>query len=235
MADSRDGRATLQDVFALARDPRLEPEEKLVWLLYRSYESKEGGGFPGQETLAWHLGRSARSVRRYRGRLMDLGYLEQELRGPKPARYRAVLPDGHEDCRPPDDSQDTEGFPSSDFVDAIRKHWWLSTDLPERAPEGWGVPADLRYVRKLWSSEGVDRAMDYVRGARVLADRGELGPAVKGRGFTSAYLQRHVEISDQSLWSRALDAARDGERDGGPDEDPLSQVAETVLEGQGGF
>lgn len=111
MSRNDDGRATLRDVFSLARDPALEVEEKLVWLLYRSYETSDGGGFPSDETLAWHVGKSARSVRRYRRRLLERGYLEQELRGPKPARYRAVLPeesDGESAPLPDDEDTDEE-------------------------------------------------------------------------------------------------------------------------------
>lgn len=88
-----DGRATLRDIFAIARNPRLSADEVRLWLLYRSYETKDGGGaFVGDELLTGHIGKSVRSVKAYRSRLLELGYLERELRGPNPAAWRAVLP-----------------------------------------------------------------------------------------------------------------------------------------------
>lgn len=90
----RSGRATLEDIFRVARAPELQPEEKVLWLIYRSYESPNGkGAYPGDELLAEHLDRSPRSVQSYRARLLEKGWLERELRGPRPARWRAVLPE----------------------------------------------------------------------------------------------------------------------------------------------
>lgn len=90
----RDGRASLKAIFAVARTPELSAQEVRLWILYRSYEQSDGrGAYPGDELLANHLDKSPRSVQKYRARLLKLGYLEQRLRGPNPARYRAVLPD----------------------------------------------------------------------------------------------------------------------------------------------
>lgn len=120
MADEgSDKRATLRTIFDVLRDPHLEPEEKTLWGLYRSYEGPSGkGAYPGDGLLAEHLDRSPRTVRRLRRRLLELGYLRQKLRGPKPASYRAVLPDAAEEPDTPapeeggDDGDQSESYPA---------------------------------------------------------------------------------------------------------------------------
>jgi len=93
MAPKGDNRATLVDLFRVARDPRLTPAEFKLWTVMRSYDSGEGA-FPGDETLAEHLALSTRQVRRIRARLVELGYLEQgPRRGQLPTKYRAICPD----------------------------------------------------------------------------------------------------------------------------------------------
>lgn len=93
MGSGGDGRASLREIFYVARHSDLSAEELRLWLIYRSYEASDHGGFPGDELLANYVDRSPRSVQSYRASLLENGYLEQELRGPKPARYRAVLPE----------------------------------------------------------------------------------------------------------------------------------------------
>lgn len=98
MARQRDGRATLRDLFQVMRDPTLSAEEKVTWALVRSYERAERGAFVSVETLADHMDAGVRSVERWRSSLISSGLLVRErLRGPKPAEYRAVLPEA-----PPD-------------------------------------------------------------------------------------------------------------------------------------
>lgn len=115
MTDEGDGRATLQDVFAVMRDPDLSAEEKVLWGIIRSHETPEKGAYPGDERLARMMDKSPRSVERYRRSLLERGYLEQQLRGPKPATYRAVLPEDRSDTGGDSSPErnDTSGDPSS--------------------------------------------------------------------------------------------------------------------------
>ncbi len=73
------------------RTAELGSSEKVLWGLYRSYDSGDGA-WPGDEALAAHMGKKVRSVESYRAQLLDAGFLLKEFRGPKPAVYRAVLP-----------------------------------------------------------------------------------------------------------------------------------------------
>ena len=86
-----DGRSTLREIFAAMRTADLGAPEKVLWCLYRSYDGG-AGAWPGDEALAAHMGKKVRSVESYRARLIDSGFLLKEFRGPKPAVYRAVLP-----------------------------------------------------------------------------------------------------------------------------------------------
>jgi hypothetical protein len=86
-----DGRATLRDIFALVRDSDLSPEEKTLWLLYRSYDTGDGA-WPGDDILAEHIGKSVRSVKLYKAKLREHGLLDVEFRGPNPAVHRAIYP-----------------------------------------------------------------------------------------------------------------------------------------------
>lgn len=238
MSESDDGRTPLIDGYmVVARTSDLEPGEKALWFAIRGKENEDGRGcFAGDELLAAYVGRSERSIQEYRASMLEKGYLRRQLRGPKPAYWWATVPDNPTipDGKNPqaEDHGEASGFPSSRFVDAIREHWWLGDDIPGCAPEEWAISADLRYLRKFWGSEGEEESMSYIRGVRTLADDGELGPKVQGEPFTSAYLQRHAEIADQSLWSRALEAdRRRGEEPA--DESPLSEMTEQILQGAG--
>lgn len=86
------GRKTLTDVFTVARDPNLSEGEKVLWTIYRSYDSGRGA-WPSDEKLAEHMDKGVRSVQAYRAKLLRLGYLQQTLRGPRSAVYRAVVPE----------------------------------------------------------------------------------------------------------------------------------------------
>ncbi len=93
---SRDGRATLRDVFEIMRDPHLTEHEGRLWALYRSYDTGEGA-WPGDDVLAGHMGKKIRSVESYRAGLIQKGYLVGTFRGPPPAAYRAVIPEAPQD------------------------------------------------------------------------------------------------------------------------------------------
>ena len=56
----QNGRTTLREVFAVMRTEELGPVEKVLWGLYRSYDSGNGA-WPGDEVLAAHMGRKVRS------------------------------------------------------------------------------------------------------------------------------------------------------------------------------
>jgi len=85
-------RNTLHDIFAAARDERLTHEELRTWLLFRYHDFKDKGTFVGAETLGLEAGMSGRTVERHRSALIKKGFLNQKLRGPKPALYKAVIP-----------------------------------------------------------------------------------------------------------------------------------------------
>lgn len=85
------GRKTIAAFGAIMKDETLTPEEKVLWGLYRAYDFKGRGSWPGDETLAGHMGKSVRSVQGYRARLLEKGFLEQTLCGPRPAIYKAVV------------------------------------------------------------------------------------------------------------------------------------------------
>lgn len=106
------GQETIVACFAIARDNVLTPEEKTLWMLYRSYDSGRGA-WPSDEVLAGHMGKSKRSVQSYRASLLDQGFLEQRLRGPRTASYRAVIPRDEDD----DASQPTAEHPAESSVE----------------------------------------------------------------------------------------------------------------------
>lgn len=107
------GRATLRAIFEAARDPELSAEEFRVWAVYRSYETPGGdGGFPSLDTLSGHLGQAPRTIRRHRRELLERGWLERQLRGPKPAAYRAVVPDGAPPPSADEDGDKDDEYPA---------------------------------------------------------------------------------------------------------------------------
>ena len=87
----RDGRTTLREIFALFRSSTLSPDEKVLWALYRSYDSGDGA-HPGDEVLAEHMGKSVRSVQTYRTQLIARGFLTKEFRGRNPSLFRTAIP-----------------------------------------------------------------------------------------------------------------------------------------------
>lgn len=212
MGDSSgDGRSTLSDLFELMRDPHLGPEAKVVWALYRSYEGPNGkGAYPGDELLAEHLDRSPRTVQRYRAQLVEGGFLEKEFRGPKPARYRAVVPEqktgdtsdgdwGSED--PPGD----DAFPSAFFVEGVQQLLWLADEPPPGAPDGWSIQADLRDLRQAWTGLGTERLTRCLHGLRLLADADQLPAVAPEEGFTLGLLKT---LRGNGLWRAAERAYR---------------------------
>lgn len=224
--NSNDGRTPLSRGYSVvARTGELDPMEKLLWFIIRGYENADGRGcFAGDELLASHMGRSVRSVQGYRASLHKKGYLRRQLRGPKPAYWWATIPEAGEDSEPEDGG--SRGFPSGRFVEAIREFWWLGQDLPPRAPDGWALSADLQYLRRLWANEETDVVLSFMEGTRTLAEASKLPKVDPGDPFTSAYLQRNSEYEDRSLWSRALEAARNGK----PNESsPLGGLVDGIL------
>ena len=129
------GTKTLSELFWVMRDPSLSLEEKVLWALYRSYDSGHGA-WPGDELLAQHLGRSPRSVQRYRKKLIQRGLLLQQRRGQLPAVCRAVVPGGKPYSGPPNRSLWREFFgayaPANQTVDLPPK---ATADSPPLSPE----------------------------------------------------------------------------------------------------
>lgn len=259
MGDAKgDGRATLREMFALLRAPDLEPEEKVLWGLYRSYQSPNGkGAYPGDELLAEHLGRSPRTVRRQRRRLLEAGYLEQQRRGPKPARYWAVLPDDEGDgADAPDPEDETEpqdegvpwglgeppslegwGEASSYFAEGVQEVLWRSKQPPPDAPDGWSMGADLKRLKVVWSNLGTAGTVRRLWGLRYLAEDGELSCRGENgdlrrlepdEGFTLGLLEHFRE---RGKWEDAERRFR--ERHDESDGDELAAAVE-FARGQGG-
>lgn len=132
------GRATLAAIFEAAQDTELSAEELRLWLLYRAHEFDDGrGAFPGDERLARLMDRSPRSVQRHRASLLEAGYLEQELRGPRPARYRAVVPD---------EEQPVDASPEPDEPNVEDDGWPAPSDLEKDGSGGFVYPAAFEDV-----------------------------------------------------------------------------------------
>ena len=87
----RDGRVTIREMFEVFRGSALSSDEKVLWGLYRSYDTG-AGAWPGDDVLTAHMGKSVRTVKTYRSKLIELGYLERTLRGPKLAAFHATVP-----------------------------------------------------------------------------------------------------------------------------------------------
>lgn len=255
MADGdRDGRATLEDVFDVLRATDLEPEHKVLWGIYRSYEGSDGNGaFPGDELLARHLGRSPRTVRRYRKELREAGWLEQELRGPKPARYRAVVPNEQDVQRQegeetptwgdelPAEVVEADSFPVQTFRAGVLREWyrvngelpdWNEEPVPPDAPDGWSIQADLGHLRDLWERRPTEEVARYVRGVRALAEADALPGIEPGDPFSAAYAMTSGGWDGQTLWSRAL-GATDGVAPDQSGRQTLDALSEQVLAEKG--
>ena len=95
------GKDTLRAVFCVARRGDLSDGAKVLWTIYRSYDSDGGGAWPSTERLVEHTGLSERSIRAYRSELIRAGLLVARRRGPRPTRYWAVAP-GDRSCRCPE-------------------------------------------------------------------------------------------------------------------------------------
>lgn len=214
------GRATLRAIFELLRRPDLEPEEKVVWGLYRSYESPSGkGAYPGDDLLAEHLDRSPRTVRRYRKQLLDKGFLRQKLQGPQEARYWTQLPEREEG----DDSDDSDSdpFDPDEWLDAveqsdsplasdalpagIRPLLWAGPSPPDDAPDGWSIRAEIGHLAQLtsngWPGRDVGLAMI---GLYLMGEAGEVP-----KQLTSGYPTSSREWEGPELWRAARDRGRE--------------------------
>jgi hypothetical protein len=92
------GKKTLTAIFDLARggDSDLTDGEFRLWTIYRAWQvwnGKEVGATVPDDVIAARWGVSSRKVARGRRTLLRKGYLKQQLRGPRVARYWAVQPD----------------------------------------------------------------------------------------------------------------------------------------------
>lgn len=117
------GRNTIAAMIAVSRHTELSPEARLLWVLYRGYDSGKGA-WPSDALLAQTLGKSIRSVKVYRKELLSGGFLQQTLRGPRLPLYRAVLP---ADLLPPA----ADGGLAQEKQAAPRKNAPRAAQLPE--------------------------------------------------------------------------------------------------------
>lgn len=167
------------DVEAAVRDPRLGPGEFALWLAYRSYETDGMGAFPGDAMLADHFGMSERWVQEHRYALMEAGFLDQTLRGRKPATYRAVLPDDVDVDHNDDDAGDEYPTPSEatggNYPDAFEDAW---SAYPDR--EG-SNPKKAAYRRWLATVRNGADPEELLEATRIYADRMEREGNVGGR------------------------------------------------------
>lgn len=217
--DPRPGWSAVQRV---ARDPSLSSDEMRLWVIYRTYLGKDGSwAFPGDELVAEHMDCSPRTVRRYRASLLERGYLRQERRGSKPARYWPVVPDDETDG--PEEPEEMEGTPfapgdwlerveaadsplASDALPAgIRPLLWAGPEPPDDAPDGWSIRADIGQLGQLtsngWSGREVGLAMI---GLDLMGETGEVPERL-----TSGYPTRSREWEGPELWRAARDRGRE--------------------------
>ena len=89
------GLETLKAIFDTSRGRDLTDAEFRLWVYYRSWQvrgRKVVGASRADSEIAADLGVHTRTVQRVRQRLMESGFLTQQLRGPKVALYWAVIP-----------------------------------------------------------------------------------------------------------------------------------------------
>ncbi|MFH1764909.1 MAG: hypothetical protein ABIF09_12025 [Gemmatimonadota bacterium] len=191
--ENKSGRRTISAFFQIMRDETLTPEEKVLWGVYRSYENptKGLGAFPGDQTLAEHMGKSVRSVQNYRAQLLVRGYLVQTLRGPRPAIYRAVLPDLEED---PEGEKLRNGLRTSESEDEASQKASQKASQPA-APEYGRVRKSTEKKLSDFESEAESEAVrDSLVRALPEVDHEAIQDIVKLRGLDPAeigWLQRN--------------------------------------------
>lgn len=76
---------------AIIMDPNITPQAKATYFAILKYAWFDGMCYPGQKTLAKHLGTSDRTVRRYLKELKDYGLIEWEKRGPLKTNMYSLL------------------------------------------------------------------------------------------------------------------------------------------------
>jgi len=86
-------RKTLTALRVVLSESELTARDKVVWLGYRLRDHHGKGTFISDDRLARDLSMNPRAVQRARARLMKLGYLLQQKRGPQTANYWAITPD----------------------------------------------------------------------------------------------------------------------------------------------
>ena len=98
--------------------------------------------------------------------------------------------------KPPEEPRQ---FQSQEFAKLVQEQLWLGKAPPQRAPEGWKLGADLRNLKSWYVNFGADETEALIRGARILAERGELDGIGPGAGFTTAYLACREHADDSFL------------------------------------
>lgn len=91
---THDTRCSPLELLIALRDPTITPYQAKLLAIYRSYGGKEpGSSFPGDKTVAKHMGIKRRQLQKHRTPLLDRGLLEQRLNaGPNgQAVYRVIL------------------------------------------------------------------------------------------------------------------------------------------------
>lgn len=130
-------RDTLTAIWRVVTDPRLSDREVRVWLAYRHRDFNGNGTFVSDDRLAEDIGKSRRTIERARQRLLELGYLRQQLRGPDPALYWAEAPTNVAEQRSDRNGESTEDPTDDpphvppDLADRIRKEYGCETGTPK--------------------------------------------------------------------------------------------------------
>lgn len=129
---SRDGRTSLQEIFAAVRDGRISDAELRLWLLVRSFESGEHGCYADTETLAHHLSRSESFVRKARAALVARRWLRVTRRGPMSGEAWSTVPTEV----PRQEPLEVPGGESQEVLHGERQGQEVPEEVPEEVPHG---------------------------------------------------------------------------------------------------
>lgn len=145
------GRQTITEIFLVAQDPTVTPNEFRLWVLIRSHENKDPskGAWPSDIRLAQEMGKGERTVQTARAGLLEKGYLRQRLMGPDAAHYWAILPprvsqesakqESQDSARQEDVvSQDVSQEGSQNSAPILRNNYGTTTTTPPNPPAGEG-------------------------------------------------------------------------------------------------
>lgn len=214
-----DGRERWDEVRAAARHSGLSDAEFRIWMLLRTYEGRDGA-FPKAATLAEHLDKSPRTVRRHRSQLVEKGFVTRDLRGPKPASFRTTVPgapesDGGEGNEYPAPSDAVGG----NYPDEFEAAWSAYPDREGSNSKKAGYRKWLATVRN-----GADPE-ELLAATRIYARRMERDGKVGGR-FVK---QTRTFFGPDDYWRDELENGRP-QADGGTDLD-RQRAALDVLDG----